>query len=68
LLGDAFSLIVQSNANSFDVFTNSMGTLFATEVMVQSALQGFLGSSGRLGNIVFAAPDIDVDVFRSQLS
>lgn len=68
LVEEASALIVQSKANGFDVFAHSMGTLLATEVMVQSALQGTLGSSGRLRNIVFAAPDIDVDVFRSQLS
>ena len=68
LVEDASALIIQSNANGFDVFAHSMGTLLVTEVMVQSALQGSLGSSGRLRNIVFAAPDIDVDVFRSQLS
>ncbi len=45
-----------------------MGALLVTEVLVQSDLQGSLGSSGRLNNILFAAPDIDVDVFGSQLS
>lgn len=67
LVEDASELIIQSNASGFDVFAHSMGTLLATEVMVQSALQGTLGSSGRLQNNVFAAPDIDVDVLRSQL-
>ncbi len=68
LLEEASGLIVQTNASGFDVFAHSMGTLLVTEVMVQSDLQGSLGSSGRLRNILFAAPDIDVDVFASQLS
>jgi esterase/lipase superfamily enzyme len=38
------------------------------ETIVQSAQQGTYGSSGRLDNIMMAAPDIDLDLFREQIS
>jgi len=67
LLEEASVLLSQTNATGFDVLAHSMGTLLVVEVMVQSDLQSTLGGSGKLKNIMLAAPDIDVDVFRSQL-
>lgn len=68
LIEDASSILIRTNAKGFNVFAHSMGTLLVMEVMVQSDLQGTLGESGHLNNIMLAAPDIDVDLFRSQLS
>lgn len=68
LLEQASSLIVQSNATGFDVFAHSLGAVLVTEVMVQSELRQTLGSSGRLKNVLLAAPDIDIDVFKSQMA
>lgn len=68
LLEEASGILTQTRAAGFDVFAHSMGTLLVTEVMVQSDIAGTLGSSGKLHNIMFAAPDIDLDVFHSQLS
>ncbi len=67
-LEDASGLLVQTNARRFDVFAHSMGALLLTEVMVQSDIAGTLGESGHLSNIMLAAPDIDLYLFRSQLS
>ena len=66
-LEETSSYLIQSNATGFDVFAHSMGTMLVTEVMVQADLQGSLNSTGKLQTVTFAAPDIDVDVFRSQL-
>jgi len=38
------------------------------EAIVTAELEGRFNSAGRLKNIVLASPDIDIDVFRSQLS
>ena len=67
MLEEASGLLVQTKALGFDVFAHSMGTFLVTETMVQSALRGNLGSSGRLSNIMLAAPDIDIDLFRTQM-
>ncbi len=68
LIEEASSILVRTSAKGFDVFAHSMGTLLVMEVMVQADLQGRLGESGHLNNIMLAAPDIDLDLFRSQLS
>ncbi|WP_342362362.1 alpha/beta hydrolase [Terrarubrum flagellatum] len=45
---------------------HSMGCWLAMEALRQSRLNGGAGVS-KLGDVVLAAPDIDIDVFRSQL-
>lgn len=67
LLEDASDLLIRTKARGFDVFAHSMGTLLVTETMVQADLAGQLGESGHLNNIMLAAPDIDLDLFRAQL-
>jgi esterase/lipase superfamily enzyme len=66
-LDKASELLVRTKANGFDIVAHSMGSLLFMEAMVQSDLRGDLGSSGRIKNVVFAAPDIDIDLFRSQM-
>ncbi|MGE4326487.1 MAG: alpha/beta hydrolase [Pseudodonghicola sp.] len=68
MLDQASELLTRTNASGFDVFAHSMGGFLTMEVMVQSGLSGTLDSSGKLNNIMLAAPDIDIDVFRSQLA
>ncbi|QJF50727.1 alpha/beta hydrolase [Roseobacter ponti] len=67
-LEEASSFIVQSDATGFDVFAHSMGTMLVSEVMVQSDLRGNLNRTRKLRTVTFASPDIDIDVFKSQLS
>lgn len=67
LIDDASAILTRTRAEGFDVFAHSMGTLLVMEVLVQSDLAGTLDQSGKLDNIMLAAPDIDIDVFRSQL-
>ncbi|GHG80322.1 alpha/beta hydrolase [Pseudodonghicola xiamenensis] len=64
----ALEIVSRTNARGFDVFAHSMGGFAMMEVMVQSGLSGMLDTSGKLNNIMLAAPDIDIDVFRSQLA
>lgn len=67
LLEETKGLLTLTNASGFDIFAHSMGTLLVVDVLVQSDLQSTLGDSGKLTNVMLAAPDIDIDVFRSQL-
>ncbi|MDK3019313.1 alpha/beta hydrolase [Pseudodonghicola flavimaris] len=67
LVEEASNILSRSTANGFDVFAHSMGGFLLMEVMVQSALADTLDQTGKLNNIMLAAPDIDLDVFRTQL-
>ena len=65
----AFShLLLTSNAAGFDVFAHSMGSMLVVEALVQTNLAGNSRRLGRLDNLMLAAPDIDLDLFKSQLS
>jgi esterase/lipase superfamily enzyme len=50
------------------VLAHSMGTWLAMEALRQEALAGHGDLNGHLGEVMLAAPDIDVDVFRSQMA
>lgn len=62
------SLLASSNATGFDLFAHSMGSLLTVEALVQASLSGQMNNVGRLDNLMLAAPDIDLDLFKSQLS
>jgi esterase/lipase superfamily enzyme len=65
--GQLARILSQTNARGFDVFAHSMGSLLTMEGLLQLDLQGQLGKQGRLKTIVLASPDIDIDLFASQL-
>jgi esterase/lipase superfamily enzyme len=51
-----------------DVFAHSMGNWLTMETLRQLSIAGDQKTLGRLGTIVLAAPDIDMDVFRTQIA
>lgn len=51
-----------------DVFAHSMGNWLTMETLRQLSIAGDRKTLGRLGTIVMAAPDIDMDVFRTQIA
>jgi len=59
--------LTRTKATSVDVFAHSMGTLLAMEGLVERQRTGRLGKAKRLNTIMLAAPDIDIDLFRTQL-
>ena len=65
--GQLATLLNQTNAEGFDVFAHSMGSFLTMEGALQLDLQNRLKPQGRLRTIVLASPDIDIDVFTSQL-
>ncbi|MCT8161290.1 alpha/beta hydrolase [Pseudoruegeria sp. SHC-113] len=65
---EAGELLARTDANGFDIFAHSMGTLLTMEAVLDQAQNGRLGSIGRLKAVVLAAPDIDVDLFQTQMA
>lgn len=57
----------KTNAKSFNLLAHSMGAMLTMEAIVQSDISGTYNQSGRLKNVLFAAPDIDLDLFRAQV-
>ena len=60
-------LMVRTRAESADVFAHSMGTLLTMEGLVDLQQAGILGQRRTINHIVLASPDIDMDLFRTQL-
>lgn len=61
-------IIDRTNAEGYDVFAHSMGAFLTMEAFLDQVQSGQLNRAGRLQHIVLASPDIDMDLFRSQLA
>lgn len=66
-LKDITSILTSTNLESVDIFAHSMGSLLTMEGLVEAQKAGTLGRRTRINNIVLASPDIDIDLFRSQI-
>ncbi|MET3792570.1 alpha/beta hydrolase [Aquamicrobium terrae] len=60
-------LLSQTGARRIDIVAHSMGTWVTMEALRQLAITGDRNLRGKLGDVVLASPDIDVDVFKSQM-
>ena len=60
-------LLLASNAEEVNVLAHSMGNWVTVEAFRQIKISGNLDHVNKLGYIFLAAPDIDIDVFESQL-
>jgi esterase/lipase superfamily enzyme len=56
-----------SNAEQVNILAHSMGNWVTVEALRQIRISGGIREIGKLGSIYLAAPDIDVDVFKSQM-
>jgi esterase/lipase superfamily enzyme len=65
---DMANLLVQTRGESVDILAHSMGTFLTMEGLVDAAQSGTLGKRRQINNIMLASPDIDVDVFRTQIA
>lgn len=61
-------ILRSTNANAIDIFAHSMGAFLTMEGLVDAQLAGRLDRGGIIESVILASPDIDMDVFRSQLS
>jgi esterase/lipase superfamily enzyme len=66
-LAHTLHLLLASNADQVNILAHSMGNWVTVEAMRQIKISGDLKYTNKVGNIFLAAPDIDVDVFKSQL-
>lgn len=66
-LEDTLRLLAASGAKRIDIIGHSMGTWTTMEALRQLAMTGDAKLGGRLGDVIFASPDIDVDVFKAQM-
>lgn len=66
-LKDIAGVLSRTRAESFDIFAHSMGTFLTMEGLVDAAQAGTLGRRGMIDHIVLASPDIDIDLFRTQI-
>jgi esterase/lipase superfamily enzyme len=67
-LKELSDVLVRTRAERFDILAHSMGTFLIMEGLVDAQLSGRLGTRGQIDHIVLASPDIDVDLFKTQLS
>lgn len=66
-LEETIRLVFESGADQVSIVAHSMGNWVTVEALRQIQISGRRLPVEKLGNIVLAAPDIDVDVFKSQL-
>lgn len=66
-LEETIRIVFDSGADQVSIVAHSMGNWVTVEALRQIQISGKRLPVEKIGNIVLAAPDIDVDVFKSQL-
>lgn len=56
-----------SQARGVDLFAHSMGSLLTVEALVEASVSDRPDAFRGVDNVMFAAPDIDLDLFKTQL-
>ncbi len=62
-----FSVMENTDIASYDLVAHSMGTFLVMEAGRQISITTGLNPTGKARNVVLAAPDIDLDLFVSQI-
>ncbi|MBZ9721498.1 alpha/beta hydrolase [Mesorhizobium sp. AD1-1] len=60
-------MLAKTKVKSIDIIAHSMGTWVTMEALRQLAITGDRDLGGKLGYVILASPDIDVDVFKKQM-
>jgi esterase/lipase superfamily enzyme len=60
-------LVLASDADQVNVLAHSMGNWVTVETLRQIKISGDLRHTSKFGYVFLAAPDIDLDVFKSQM-
>jgi esterase/lipase superfamily enzyme len=66
-LKEMADILARTRGESLEIFAHSMGTFLAMEGLVDAQQAGTLGRRATINHIVLASPDIDIDLFRTQL-
>lgn len=67
-LGEMAQILASSRAEQLDILAHSMGTFLTMEGLVEAQQRGKLGQRNKINTIMLASPDIDIDLFRSQIT
>jgi esterase/lipase superfamily enzyme len=67
-LKEMADILTRTRAESFDILAHSMGTFLTMEGLVDAQQSGRLGTRGQIDQIVLASPDIDIDLFKTQIA
>jgi esterase/lipase superfamily enzyme len=60
-------LVAASDADQVNILARSLGNWVTVEALRQIKISGDLQHASKIGSVFLAAPDIDVDVFKSQM-
>ena len=60
-------MLAKTKVKSIDIVAHSMGTWLTMEALRQLAIENNRDLDGKLGYVILASPDIDVDVFKKQM-
>jgi esterase/lipase superfamily enzyme len=60
-------LLLASNAEQVNIMAHSMGNWVTVEALRQIKISGKAEGMQKFGNLILAAPDIDIDVFKAQM-
>ena len=66
-LKEMTDILARTEAESGDIFAHSMGAFLTMEGLVEAQQAGRLGRRKTINHIMLASPDIDIDLFRTQL-
>lgn len=66
-LEETLRLVAKSGAKRIDIIAHSLGNWATMEALRQLAITKDRDLSGKLGDVVLASPDLDVDVFKTQM-
>jgi esterase/lipase superfamily enzyme len=66
-ISEVASTLGRSSFDSIDIVAHSMGNFLAMEAIRGGSQQNVYDSTGKLANIILAAPDIDYDLFAAQV-
>lgn len=67
-LGEIGGILARTNADGYTIFAHSMGGFLTMEALLDAAQTNRLNYTGRLRNVVLASPDIDLDLFTTQMA
>lgn len=67
-MSEMLELVTQSDADSILIFAHSMGTFLTMETLRELSLNQRTDILEKIDQLILASPDIDVDVFRSQIA
>lgn len=60
-------ILERTDANTLNIFAHSMGTLLTMEGIASASQTGRISNIAIVDNIMLASPDIDIDLFRTQM-